>query len=64
MMRYRSNGKMNCERCKEEIEEPSEIEEIWNMHEECIKDFLEEVDIKTQILDRRWQGGEKKGEKE
>ena len=52
---------MNCERCKEEIEEPSEIEEIWNMHEDCIKSFIEEVDMKTQILNRKWQGiGEKK----
>ena len=51
---------MNCERCKCAIEEPSEIEEIWNMHEDCIKDFLEKTDMKTQILNSRWQGGKGK----
>ena len=44
---------MECEKCKEEIEEPREIEEIWNMHEDCIKSYMEDVDLETQIWTKK-----------
>ena len=37
--------------------------EIRDMCEDCIKDFLEEVDTETQISDMRWHGRKKIGGK-
>ncbi|MCK4526141.1 hypothetical protein KAW18_02120 [candidate division WOR-3 bacterium] len=35
---------MICKDCKEEIEIPSDIEKIWNMHEDCIAAVLIHID--------------------